>query len=153
MTCTDSVWVLVIRKGTAPFLEWGGGRFDPSEVGVGCPASSTFPWAAGWAVFAVATVKRWPGQMISAVAAEIRGVSIKASWLSWPQVSLFPPDLDSSKECLGQEPAIMLFRSCWPTSLKPREKPPSVCRLKILESSDLCSPKHGIVFKILLLPF
>lgn len=29
---------------------------------------------------------------------------------------------------------------------KPREKLPSVCKLQILESSDSCSSKHGIVF-------
>lgn len=64
------------------------------RVGAGCPASSTFPRAAAattsQGVFEVVMVTTWPGQMISAVVAEITGAPIKTSWLSWPRVSFFP---------------------------------------------------------------
>lgn len=95
------------------------------RVGAGCPASSTFPRAAATrqGVFEVVMVAAWPGQMISAVVAEITGAPIETSWLNWPRVSFFP-HLHSSKECLWQEPATMLWRSCQPASPGNGEEPP-----------------------------
>ena len=101
-----SFWVVVSSKCQSE----GEKGLTLLTAGAGCAASSTFPQAAAatrQGVFEVVMVTAWPGQMISAVVAEITGASIKTSWLSWPRVSFFP-HLDSSKEFLWQEPATIL---------------------------------------------